>query len=462
MFVDDPSVDGRTGDYGVVFSIVGDHPWLGRGLFTFLPRYYRILDNQVLMITLELGLVGLVVAMITYGTGFWSARRVRRTATTSERRHLGLALSGSIAGLALSLLTYDAWGYPMATGLAFVILGMAGAAWRLTHDGDPRSPYSSRTLAVRTRRTPVDGESVVVVVVTFNSAAVLPGLVESLPAGLGGLDWHLVVADNGSGDGSADVVRRRAPAATVLELVDNRGYAAGINAALSVAPEHTAVLVLNPDVRLDPGCVPALVDAMRRTGAGIVVPRLRDAQGELIFSMRRAPSLLRALGDALLGATRAGRVPLLGEVVTHPSAYAREAVIDWAEGSTQLVSAECWSRCAPWDESYFLYSEETDFHLRARDAGFEVRYVPTAGASHLEGGSATSVRLWPLLVANRFRLFRGRHGRIRSGLFWGALVLREGSRAAMGRPTSWAALAALTSPRRMRAARGPAWLEDAA
>lgn len=307
----------------------------------------------------------------------------------------------------------------------------------------------------------MDADSVLVVVVTHNSADVLPGLVDSLPAGLGALDWHLVVADNDSVDGSPDVVRQRAPAATVLELGDNRGYAAGINAALADAPAHTAVLVLNPDVRLDPGCVPELVRVLHRTGAGIVVPRLRDAHGGLIFSMRRTPSLLRTWADALLGATRAGRVPLLGEMVTDPAAYARESTTDWAEGSTQLVSAECWSRCAPWDESFFLYSEETDFHLRAGDAGFDVRYVPSAGASHLEGGSATSVRLWPLLVANRLRLFRGRHGRLPSSLFWAALVLREGSRAALGRQTSRAALAALTSPRRLRAARGPRWLEGA-
>lgn len=147
LFVDD-SVDGRTGDYGVVFSIYGDHPWLGRGLFTFLPRYYRILDNQGLMVLLELGLIGLLVVLVLYGSGFWSARRVRRTAATSEQRHLGLALSGSVAGLALSLLTYDAWAYSMATGLTFVILGMAGAAWRLTNDRDPRSPYVAGTEAL--------------------------------------------------------------------------------------------------------------------------------------------------------------------------------------------------------------------------------------------------------------------------------------------------------------------------
>ena len=304
------------------------------------------------------------------------------------------------------------------------------------------------------------GEHVLVVVVTYNSATLLPDLVDSLHTGFGVLPWHLVVADNDSTDDSVDEARRLAPDATVLALGRNAGYAAGINAALAAAPAHTAVLVLNPDVRLDPGCVPALLAGLRRTGAGIVVPRLRDADGGLIHSMRRRPTVRRTLGDALLGATRAGRVPSLGELVTDPGAYAAESPTDWAEGSTQLVSTECWAACGEWDESYFLYSEETDFHLRARDAGFDVRFIPAAGAVHLEGGSATSTRLWPLLVANRLKLFAGRHGALHSRLFWAALLLREGSRAALGRSTSRAAARVLLRPAVLAAARGPEWLDE--
>ena len=122
-------------------------------------------------------------------------------------------------------------------------------------------------------------EHVAVVVVTYNSANEVPDLVASLGPGMGDLHWNLVVADNASNDDTVDVLRRVAPGAMVLQLADNEGYAAGINAAVAAAPPHSAVLVLNPDVRLEPGCGPALLAAMRRTGAGIVVPRLLDARG---------------------------------------------------------------------------------------------------------------------------------------------------------------------------------------
>lgn len=302
-------------------------------------------------------------------------------------------------------------------------------------------------------------ECIVVVVVTYNSAGVLPGLIESLEPGMGEVPWHVVVADNCSADGTAELARTIAPGATVLTLPDNRGYAAGINAAMAVAPWHSAVLVLNPDVRLAPGCVPELLSAMRRTGAGVVVPQLRDASGGLIHSMRRSPTVLRACGDAVMGAVRAGRHPLLGEMVTTSRSYTREQDVDWAEGSTQLVDAACWEACGPWDEGFFLYSEETDYHLRAGDAGFRVRYVPSAVATHLEGGSATSTRLWPLLVANRWLLFRARHGAVHSAAFWAALFVRESSRAALGRETCRRAARVLLRPAMLRAPRGTEWLD---
>ena len=301
----------------------------------------------------------------------------------------------------------------------------------------------------------LDDENVAVVVVAFNSEGVLPGLVSSLAVGFGEVPWYLYVADNASLDGSVALVRDFVPTATVVELSSNGGYASGINAAVGAANSYTAILVLNPDVRLTAGCVPELLRALREPGAGIAVPRLLDAEGERIDSMRREPTVLRAFGDAFLGARRAGRYPLLGEMVTDPRRYENETVTDWAEGSTQLISAECWAQCGPWDESFFLYSEETDFDLRAGDAGFATRYVPTAQAIHLEGDSGSSPQLWALLVLNRVRFFRRRNGIVRAVPFWAATLLRELTRAVLGKRTSRAAVRALVSPRRFREVPGP-------
>ena len=300
--------------------------------------------------------------------------------------------------------------------------------------------------------------SIAVVVVTFNSADVVGGLLACLPEAMTGLRWDLVVVDNDSGDETLAVVEEGAPGARVVRMGRNAGYAAGVNAGIETAGRRDAFLVLNPDVRLEPGSVVILHAALATPGVGIAVPRLSDATGRRIDSQRREPTIGRAAASALLGARRAGRLRDWGEVVTDDASYERSRPTDWAEGSTQLISSACVAEVGAWDESFFLYSEETDYHLRARDTGHGAFYEPAARGQHLEGGSGTSPILWPLLVANRVRLHRKRHGPSSAAAYWLVLVVQEATRAVLGRATSRVALRVLFSPRLMRAPRGPAWL----
>ncbi|MFF9840006.1 glycosyltransferase family 2 protein [Streptomyces sp. NPDC013740] len=293
---------------------------------------------------------------------------------------------------------------------------------------------------------------VAVVVVTWNSADVLPGFLDSLPAGMAGLDWRLVVADNDSADDTVAVVRKHAPEATVVQTGRNGGYAFGINAALRAASAWEggfgAVLICNPDVRMDEGCAARLLAGLGAAlpdggRVGVAVPLLYEEDGRLVHSLRRKSSVTRALGEAVLGNRRAGRFPRWSELVTAPSAYAGRTVADWATGALLALSRECVDACGPWDESFFLYSEETEYCLRARDLGLRTCLEPAARAVHLGGDSRVSPRLWSLLVVNRVRLYRRRHGLPATVAFRSAVLLRELSRAALGRGPARAAVRAL-------------------
>ncbi|MEU4037238.1 glycosyltransferase family 2 protein [Streptomyces collinus] len=300
---------------------------------------------------------------------------------------------------------------------------------------------------------------VAVIVVTWNSASVLPGFLASLADGMAGLDWRLAVADNDSADDTVDVLRALAPDATVVQTGRNAGYAAGINAALAAAGEweggHGAVLICNPDIRMRQGCAKRLVDRLDGE-VGIAVPLLyEEGHDTPHFSLRRESSVFRALGEAVIGNRRAGRFPALSELVTDPAAYRRPTRADWATGALMAISADCLAACGPWDESFFLYSEETEFCLRARDLGHVTRLEPTAEAVHLGGDSQVSPRLWRLLTLNRVRLYGRRHGALATACFRAAVFLREASRAALGREASRAAAVALLRPGALRATPGP-------
>jgi GT2 family glycosyltransferase len=131
--------------------------------------------------------------------------------------------------------------------------------------------------------------------------------------------------------------------------------------------------------------------------------------------------------------------------VRDPRRYESPATADWASGAAMMISAACFAAVGPWDESFFLYAEETDYALRAADAGFALRYVPDATAVHIGGEAHDSPQLWSLLMANRVRLFASRHGRARTAAFRAALVLNEALRAA-GSRTHRAGLRALLPP----------------
>ncbi|MFK4100482.1 glycosyltransferase family 2 protein [Streptomyces sp. NPDC019531] len=288
--------------------------------------------------------------------------------------------------------------------------------------------------------------TVAVIVVTWNSASVLPGFLAALPDGMAGLDWRLVVADNDSADDTVEVLRTLAPDAEVVQTGRNAGYAAGVNAALSAAGEYETALICNPDIRMRQGCAKRLVDSLGG-GVGIAVPLLyEEGRDTPHFSLRRESSVLRALGEAVIGNRRAGRFPLLSELVTDPAAYREPTRADWATGALMAVSGECLADCGPWDESFFLYSEETEYCLRARDLGYATQLEPSAEAVHLGGESQVSPRLWSLLVVNRVRLYRRRHGVVATGAFRGAVLLREVLRALLGRRASRAAVVALVHP----------------
>ncbi|MEV7072394.1 glycosyltransferase family 2 protein [Streptomyces sp. NPDC093990] len=287
---------------------------------------------------------------------------------------------------------------------------------------------------------------VAVIVVTWNSAEVLPGFLAALPDGMAGLDWRLVVADNDSADDTVEVLARLAPDATLVQTGRNAGYAAGVNAALQAAGDLGVALICNPDIRMRQGCAKRLVDSLG-DGVGIAVPLLyEEGRDTPHHSLRRESSVLRALGEAVIGNRRAGRFPRLSELVTDPGAYERPTRADWATGALMAVSAECRAACGPWDESFFLYSEETEYCLRARDLGWATQLEPSAEAVHLGGDSQVSPRLWSLLTVNRVRLYRRRHGAVATACFRAAVLLRETSRAALGRPASRAAVAALLRP----------------
>lgn len=286
---------------------------------------------------------------------------------------------------------------------------------------------------------------VVVVCVTYNSSAVIEALLAALPSALESIaTCRVVIVDNDSSDGTPAIVKQRAPWVRLIEAGSNSGYAGGINIALRNGLGSRGVYILNPDAVPSPGSVVRLLDAVESApGVGIAVPAVLAVDGTLKFSLRREPTIMRAVGEALLGGHRAARFPKLGDMIRNPAYYCDGATADWATGAAMLVSRATIDAIGEWDERFWLYSEETDYALRLADAGSRLCLVMSAEVRHPGGSMSTSPYLWSLVAINRTRLYRKRHSLVPSLFYWLVVLGNEAVRSLLGRPTHRAAVKAL-------------------
>jgi N-acetylglucosaminyl-diphospho-decaprenol L-rhamnosyltransferase len=288
-----------------------------------------------------------------------------------------------------------------------------------------------------------------IVIVTYNSAAVLPGLLDSLRAGLEGVNqFETIVVDNASADNSVDIALAHGIRPRVIRMGRNSGYAAAINAGAATVGPDADLLILNPDVRLLPGAARLLMDGLKDSSVGVAVPRILGEDGTTNWSLRREPSVMTAWMDAILGGTLAARIGQ-GEMIGDPAMYDRAGRIDWATGAILAVAARARGVVGAWDESFFLYMEEVDYLRRVRECGFSVAYIPQAKAVHIEGEYSENPRLSALLCANRIRYHRRYHGPISAAAFRLSIIVGEGIRAFRGPPGHRAALRAALMPWRL-------------
>jgi N-acetylglucosaminyl-diphospho-decaprenol L-rhamnosyltransferase len=259
--------------------------------------------------------------------------------------------------------------------------------------------------------------SVDVIIVTYNSERYISNLLDSLPGALAGITADVVVVDNGSSDNTVEILRKRNDCKIVLST--NLGYSAGINRGVHEGCGAEAILVLNPDTQLKERCIAPLLSALHIPGTGIVAPRMLSDTGVPRLSIRRNPTLLRALGFSRL------KWPMFSEHVQEAAFYEQSHVIDWAVGAVLMISRECFDLLGGWDESFFLYSEETDLSLRAKDHGLATRYEPRSVVVHVEGGSGRSGKTHAMQAINRVRLYSRRNSKAATWCFYAATLARE-------------------------------------
>jgi GT2 family glycosyltransferase len=220
--------------------------------------------------------------------------------------------------------------------------------------------------------------SVAVVIPSWNSRDLLLRCLDSLRDQRAGLE--LLVVDNGSSDGSVELLEERG--VPHLALPDNLGFAAAVNLGASRVRAE-AILALNADTVLRPGCVAGLLDALRGDPSlGGVQPRILQLEENVVGDPPSAR--IYSAGQAL---TADGRAVEEGAGQAQPLRLPSTREIFGVCGAACLLRRELFDELGGYDESYFAFYEDVDLNVRARIAGWGFAYVPEAVVWHVGNAS---------------------------------------------------------------------------
>lgn len=238
-----------------------------------------------------------------------------------------------------------------------------------------------------------------IVIPTYNTAAMTlqccRRAMAAMPEGT-----EIIVVDDGSCDGTAELLARDVPEVRVARLESNRGFAVAANHGVS-ATRGDIILLLNSDALVEADALRAFLDAFaNEPRLGVAGAQLVNEDGSPQWSGGPTPTLLWMIG-AVSGLGRYARF-----FRRRGSRDRRE--VDWVSGAAMAFRREVWNAAGPLDERYRFYCQDIDLCLNARDRGWNVRIVREARVVHALGatiGAAGRELAWRDLVtwgANRY------------------------------------------------------------
>jgi N-acetylglucosaminyl-diphospho-decaprenol L-rhamnosyltransferase len=259
---------------------------------------------------------------------------------------------------------------------------------------------------------------VTAIVVTYNAAPWIERSLESLR----GTEAELIVVDNGSTDGTVELVRERFPEARLVEH-ENHGFGAGNNVGMRLGSGRY-FLLLNPDAWLTGDALEQLVAfADEHPEAGVVGPKLLNPDGTLQRSVRGYPTPWRIATEYFFLRKLAPRSRLLNAFFGAGFDHESVRTAEFLPGACLLVRREAVDSIGGFDEDFFLMSEEVDWCYRFRQAGWDVLFYPGAEVVHVIGASHNPA-LFKEIVRGHLRFLRKHRGlrvadRARRVMLWG-------------------------------------------
>lgn len=247
-----------------------------------------------------------------------------------------------------------------------------------------------------------------IIIVNWNTRDLLKQCLDSIYANPPQGKFEIIVVDNASSDGSAEMVQRTYPYVRLIHNDENAGFARANNQAIRQAGGEY-LLLLNPDTLIRPRAITSSIEFIEKhPKAGVVGVKLLDGEGKLSYSCHPFPTLFREFW-------RLFHLDKLYPVSQYKrnfwqSTEPRE--VDCVQGAYMLLRKSGLDEVGILDEDYFIYTEEVDLCYRLRKKGWKIYWLPQAEVVHYEGQSTKqrAVEMFLALNKSKVQFFRKHYG----------------------------------------------------
>lgn len=247
-----------------------------------------------------------------------------------------------------------------------------------------------------------------IVIVSMNTRDWLHQCLTSLAAHTDVIQ-EVIVVDNVSHDGSADMVEEEFPRVELIRNQEQHGFSQNnnIGAEMSTAP---VLLFLNPDTKVPEGSLRRMLDVVAsRPECGVFGGRLLDDQEMVELSTGAFPTVHSIVIDKLLSSAAPMRLLLSGLSQRHYRGYDTMRLVDWITGAYFWIRRELLETVGGWDSDFFMYCEDADLCYRTRKAGYRTLYVPQSTIYHFHNKTPMAQQRRKALMKEGFRIFARKH-----------------------------------------------------
>lgn len=227
-----------------------------------------------------------------------------------------------------------------------------------------------------------------IVIVSYNTSDLTCNCLSSIVEQTKEISYEIILVDNNSVDGTVDRVKSEFPEVSIIRNNDNRGFAYALNIGINAAKGDVILSINSDTIIIDYAITKSYRYLEENPDISILGIKLLNGDGSLQPSCRFLPDIPNCFCEAFFLTNIFPKSRFFGKYYMSYFDHNASIEVEWIKGTFMMIRKEVFDKIGLFDDNYFLYSEETDFMLRANRAGIKTFFYHEASIYHLEGASS--------------------------------------------------------------------------